>query len=249
MTGSANTPANTKTAADTGPRDSGAMSLAGAFALYHKDADWDFYNFVADRIGLPGKPPDGMLAHFSGETGRHLEVIDLWTDLTTMEGYFTDFLAAAITDAIAIVERRADIEPKHQVTARVVLGPCARDFEGVTESTGATDRPGRDSAPVAVGYVVQDANTNEARYMAGCDLMGFPAQTPDGMILHVAGEVDHGWLFFDAWTDEALANAWYRRLAGNVLGDTTHAVTELLNTRKVDLKRVVLGPRLFDQPR
>ncbi len=247
MTESADTP--TKTATDFGPRDYGSVSLAGAFALYHKAADWDFYNLVADRIGLPHNPPDGMLAHFAGESDDHLDVVDLWTDLDTMEEFFTDFLAAAITDAIAIVERRTDIEPKHQVTARVILGPSARDFVGVTETTGATNRPGRDAAPVAVGYVVHDSDTNEQRYMAGCDLMGFPAQTPDGMILHVAGEVDRGWLFFDAWTDEASADAWYRRLAAIVIGDEKHAVTELLSSRKVDLKRVILGPQLFDPPR
>lgn len=222
-------------------------SLVGAFALYHKAADWDFYNLVADRIGLPNDPPAALLGHFAGETGEHLNVVDLWTDMATMESFFTDFLAGAITDAIAIVDRRADIEPKHQVTARVVLGPLARDFLGVVQDTRGGTHPDHNSRTIAIGYVMHDPTTDDRAYMEACERLGFPDQAPDGMILHLAGAVNDGWLFFDAWTDDRLAEEWYRRIAGEVLGaGDSRSLTDLIYNRRIELKRIVLSSNLLD---
>lgn len=227
----------------------GETKAAGAFAHYYKAADWDFYDLVADRIGLPYDPPPGMLAHFAGETGPYnemLDVFDLWTRIERVEEFFAEIMSSAITDAIAAVERRPDVQPKHKASARVILGADAHRFVGAAQHPDQRGWVGHASKSVGVGYVMLHAEDAEAAYMAGCEVLGFPENLPTGMIIHVAGRLDDGWMSYDAWDDERHAVAWYERIAREVMGSQrVNTLSETMEVRRSDLKRIVLSPLLF----
>jgi hypothetical protein len=205
---------------------------AGAYAHYLKAVDWDLYHDVARQIGVPHSMPDGLVAHFAGESGSSIDVFDLWSDFETMDEFFALILAESITNSIAQVERRNDVEPEHERIDRVVFGAAARAFVNANGDSGVTDYFDRDDRPV--GFAIGDEDDDANGYLQSCAELGVPERLPSALIVQLVERSDARTVVFEAWSDAAEADRWH---------NATRCEQPI---RPIDLMRISLRPELFD---
>lgn len=210
---------------------------AHAYAHYLKAVDWDLYHDVARQIGVPHSMPTGLLAHFAGESGSSIDVFDLWSDFTTMDEFFAFILAESITNSIAQVERRNDVEPEHEHIERVVFGDAARAFINSDGDSAITDFFDRDVRPV--GFFIGEVDNDAAGYVQACLKLGMPDLLPTALITQLVDRSEIRTVVFEAWSNADDAMRWHDAAAAEVSSGPE------LPIRQIDLKRISLRPELF----
>lgn len=170
------------------------------------------YDLICDRVGFPRRTSPGLLGHFAGPCPGGWETIDIWTDLDHMERVFSEFLVDAISSTVRSEGARIDIEPETREIARLVVGP---DAERHLFENGA-DVKCAERGVRPLGVLIENLGGGEEEYLAGCDLLGFPEQIPDGMIVHIAGESRDGWRVFDCWQSAEQADAWAEQVRASI---------------------------------
>lgn len=167
-----------------------------------------FYDRICEQMNFPAEVSPGLLGHFAGRIDGGWEVIDLWREDEAMEHVFSRYLVDAISSAIELTGERVDVEPEMREIARLVVGPDAAEHaldRGAGEKTAA-----RGVHPI--GVLIENLGGDSSDYMYGCDLLGFPASSPDGLIVHLAGECADGWRVFECWESAEHCAAWYEHV-------------------------------------
>ncbi|MBI4897633.1 MAG: hypothetical protein HY827_04625 [Actinobacteria bacterium] len=207
------------------------------------EVGWDFYSDVCRAIGFPGVIAPELLGHFAGETDTGWEVVDLWDEPGAMERVFGHFLVDAISRTIAESPSRSDIQPDQHLIARLIVGPSASRYAEIDPESGEDALAHAGLNPI--GVMFENLGGDEADYLRGCGLLGFPDTLPEGLVLHVAGPCDGGWRAFDCFDDLASMDRWHRRVS-EVIGQIAETGNwqQRYRMRRIEVKRLFVSPDL-----
>lgn len=141
-----------------------------------------------EQIGFPRRMPAGNFAHLVGLLDGELVSIGLWSSERAARQMFAA-MRPRIDAIVAEAGPQASIDRQSHPAYRFLLGEEISDFR---EDRAQTD-------PDCVGYVIDLPATDNRAYDLICEHMGFPADYPDGLLLHIAGQVDDVWRVISVW--------------------------------------------------
>lgn len=141
------------------------------------------------RVGYRERLDDGLLAHVGGVIdGEELVYLSVWRS----ESEAIASWQAKRSDIEAVL---GDAPPDAQVTRRasevhrLYLGDDLLEFrEGLA-----------DGDPDCVGFVIDLPDMDDDSYDLICDRMRFPEEWPEGLLVHVAGQVDDFFRVLSIW--------------------------------------------------
>ncbi|MGH2906540.1 MAG: hypothetical protein ACRDKI_07190 [Solirubrobacterales bacterium] len=163
----------------------------------------DFYN----RIDFPRSMRDGNLAHVAGTAGDQIIFSSVWdTEANAITAY--QEMGPDIERTLKEVAPQARVERSSTGVYRFSIGDDADEFNNSIAVRN----------PECVGYLIDIPVHGKMAYDLVCNNMGFPAEWPEGLLMHVAGPSALGWRTFSMWrtVDDSLDFLEQRLMPGAV---------------------------------
>lgn len=221
------------------PRERPAAGLAKMYGHFRvADGTERFYDRICEHMNFPATISPGLLGHFAGPIEGGWEVVDIWREDDAMEQVFSEYLVDAVSAAIEKTGERVDVEPEMRGVARVVVGPAAGRHR-VEQGAG---RKCSERGVQPVGVTIDTPRGDAAGYLRGCEFLDFPAQMPDGLVVHLAGECESGWRVFDCWDSAEKCDEYMRRVERAI--DFAKTGSGGVSVHRFDLTRAFVSPLL-----
>lgn len=140
------------------------------------------------EIGYPGSIVPTNLAHISGATEERLVFVSVWRNERDADAAFAlvkeavDKLAEEIDSEITI--HRASFKAQ-----RVIVGPQIEDYDARVATVN----------PDCVAFTIDIPVDGRQIYDHYCAAMRFPEEVPDGLLLHLAYEVNDELRTISVW--------------------------------------------------
>src|SRR4051812_8340489 len=169
--------------------------MAVAFILDFAGGTAEQYDQVIDRMGLGGRTAPGRSFHAAGPTDDGWRVVDVWDSDEQFQSFAQEKIGP-FTQEVGLTEPQITrIEPHNAIDAR----------------------EGGDSSPIEFLQVVHLTGMDEAGFDdADAEIRG--GEIPEGMVFHVNGPADDGWIVADAWTSKDIRDRFMGERVAPAMG-------------------------------
>ena len=166
-----------------------------AFIMDFPGATLEQYDEVMQRMGLDGELPDGAIFHAAAANGDDLRVVDVWETDEAFQA-FAESNIGPHSAAVGVEQPAVQRVPVHNLRDE-------RDGGDAIAFLQIVRMPGID----ADGF-----DENDAKIVSD-------NQSPDGLVFHIAGPTEDGFLVADVWTSKDARDVFRDNKIAPVMAD------------------------------
>jgi len=167
--------------------------MAVGFILDFPGATTDQYDQVLEKMGLEGHLPAGALFHAAGEGPDGLRVVDVWESDEAFQR-FAEEQIGPFSAEVGIAEPNITRIEEHRIG----------DL--------------RDQGGDIAFFQVVHLDLDEAAFdEADAEIRG--GEWPDGLVFHINGPSNGGWIVADGWTSKEIRDSFMEERVGRVMGE------------------------------